>query len=359
MKNIFRAIFVLCWLLIGCALTTTISWADEPTWINVTNDLGGNAEDWGKFTALTLGVEPGTDNVYVHVGSAGLFTSKDAGEHWVNIAPTGASKIDGFIGNMLFDPADGKTFWVTCWYGTGLLKTTDGGMNFLPLGSHLGMEGISVDFTDPHRRMIVIGGHEKAQSLQLSQDGGTTWKAIGQNLPPDTNYSCWPVLAGPSIITNTSGGGKNRPNIGIWRSSDAGATWTKVSDLSVTGPPLLTTKGDIFYPVKGGLARSMDNGMTWSVIATSDKGSIVVGAVIELPDGRLAGKGFGGGHIQISSDRGDSWSALGPNLPPNVGGFGQSRSIVYLPGRKAFMISVGSYLKKTQNAVWRLDVPNL
>ena len=45
--------------------------AEPPVWVNVTNDLGGDAVDWAMST-LTLGVAPGTDTVYAHIGPVGL-----------------------------------------------------------------------------------------------------------------------------------------------------------------------------------------------------------------------------------------------------------------------------------------------
>jgi photosystem II stability/assembly factor-like uncharacterized protein len=263
-----------------------------------------------------------------------------------------ALPLNTYVSNFVFDPKDPNTFWVGCWDGKGLFKTTDAGKTFQQLGTQTRIEGVCVDFADPARKTIVIGRHEAARSVELSTDAGATWTPIGKNLPADTNFSSTPLLIGPStILTNASGWGK-APNTGIWRSEDAGKTWAKVSDLVPTGTPTLTSKGTAFYPVKGGLARSTDAGKTWTLLK-----SPTAGTVIELPDGRLAGKGnsWQTPRILTSNNNGDTWTALGPNLPvkPSDGG----PSLVYLPGLKAFMICANGYNKKRSDAVWRLDVP--
>ena len=90
--------------------------AEPPVWVNVTNDLGGDAVNWAMST-LTLGVAPGTDTVYAHIGRVGLFASKDGGAHWTNlVTPPETSPINGYVNSFLFDPKDPKTFWITCWY---------------------------------------------------------------------------------------------------------------------------------------------------------------------------------------------------------------------------------------------------
>lgn len=313
----------------------------------MTHDLGGNATNWAMST-LTLGAAPGTDTVYAHIGRVGLFASTDGGAHWTNlVTPPETSAINGFVGSFLFDPKDPKTFWITCWYGKGLLKTTDGGKTFKQLGTEIQFESVTVDFTDPERKTMVIGRHEKP-GLMISKDGGATWKTIGTNSLPDTKFSNSPLLIGPNTILASTSGDPKKRTYGIWRSEDAGETWSKVADYSRARAPMLSSKKIVFWPVRGGLARSSDAGKTWVLLK-----SPTVDSIIELPDGRLACRG---GRLAISNDNGDSWTEYGPELPvkpPKEYGQGP----VYLPGMKAFMICVRSWGKINPEAVWRLNAP--
>ena len=322
--------------------------AEPPVWVNVTHDLGGDATNWAMST-LTLGVAPGTDTVYAHIGRVGLFASKDGGAHWTNlVTPPEMSAINGYVSSFLFDPKDPKAFWITCWYGKGLLKTTDAGKTFKQVGTEVQLEGVSVDFTDPERKTMVIGRHEK-QGLMISKDGGATWKTIGTNILPDTKFSNMPLLIGPNTILASASGDPKGLTGGIWRSEDAGETWIKVADYSRIRVPMLSSKGIVFWPVRGGLARSSDAGKTWVLLK-----SPAVDSIIELPDGRLAGRG--GHRLALSNDNGDSWTEYGPELPvkpPKEYGQGP----VYLPGLKAFLICVRSWGKVNPEAVWRLDAP--
>src|SRR5476651_436106 len=103
-----RWFFSFHWLVIVGAFAMGSSvLADPPAWINMTNDLGGDAPAWARFSALTMGAAPGTDTVYVHVGGVGLFASKHGGAHWTNTqAPPATSPIDGYVSNFVFDPKD-------------------------------------------------------------------------------------------------------------------------------------------------------------------------------------------------------------------------------------------------------------
>lgn len=318
--------------------------AKAPAWVNVTNDLGGDAPTWG-FSTITLGVAPGTDNVYAHIGNkVGLFVTRDGGGHWAKLAGP-AENMGGNVSCMLFDPKDPKTFWICCWYGRGLVKTTDEGKTFQSSrtsGSY--DEYLTLDFRDPERKTMVIAKHEGVGDMALSKDGGVTRTAIGRNLLKGSPTR-WPLLLGSETILTA--GIPEKPATGILRSDDAGNTWTRVFDLTPTRAPTLTSKGTVFYPVKDGLARSSDAGKSWVLLKCPVKGSI-----IELPDGRLAGLGA---NIFLSDDNGDSWTAFGPNLPVWPSSWGPS--LVYLPGRKAFMLCSMAWNKKIPNAVWRLDIP--
>ena len=70
LRRVYRSLFFVC-MICSFDLCGFSAQAEPPVWVNVTNDLGGDAVDWAMST-LTLGVAPGTDTVYAHIGPVGL-----------------------------------------------------------------------------------------------------------------------------------------------------------------------------------------------------------------------------------------------------------------------------------------------
>jgi photosystem II stability/assembly factor-like uncharacterized protein len=117
---------------------------------------------------------------------------------------------------------------------------------------------------------------------------------------------------------------------GIYRSTDKGAHWTKVSDSGVAGQPLHASDGAIYWAGHqgGALYKSTDLGMSWMQVADSSKAAAI--APVELPGGRIA---VVASTVNVSSNGGMTWTAVGPNVPfaPNA--------LSYSAARKAFYIT--------------------
>jgi photosystem II stability/assembly factor-like uncharacterized protein len=150
---------------------------------------------------------------------------------------------------------------------------------------------ISIDFTDPNRQTMLVGGHEQAQAVWKSTDGGQTWTNIGLNLPSGTGFSTAPLIINAQtylVNTNTSWGGGTP---GIYRTTNGGTSWTKVSSKDPWEQPLVTANGTIYWAITDGtLAKSTDNGQTWTSVASGLQNGNPV-RPIELPDGRIVAVG--------------------------------------------------------------------
>jgi photosystem II stability/assembly factor-like uncharacterized protein len=190
---------------------------------------------------------------------------------------------------------------------------------------------------------MLAGLHEQSNSLQLSQDAGKTWQKIGDRLPEDSNFSTDPIILDAKTFLINTAGWKPKAKWGIYRSEDAGATWTQVSPAGPGGVALQASDGSLFWQLTygGGLIRSTDKGKTWSNTLKGVKSN-----VIELPNKRLAG--LTDNQVHVSADGGATWTKFGPPLPFKANG------IVY-SARGKCLYAWRLTDKKDAQAVVRLD----
>ena len=127
---------------------------------------------------------------------------------------------------IVYDPRNPKIFWVSGCYGDAPFRTDDGGKTFHRLGKLTHADGVAVDFTDPERKTLLLGLHEQSQSLQLSTDNGQSWTKIGDHLPDDTNHSTDPIVINAKTFLTNTAGWKPKASLGIYRTEDAGQTWS-------------------------------------------------------------------------------------------------------------------------------------
>lgn len=284
--------------------------APSPTWTNVTGNLANMQSECGNLTMLSA--TPDSDMVIAGVAHVGVFATTDGGAHWDELGTgAGSATIINRPSSIVYDPDHAGTFWETGIYnGGGLYETTDDGAAFEQLGSISHNDLVSVDFTDPDRKTLLVGGHEQKQTLYLSTDGGQSFDQIGMNLPSDSHFSSAPlVIDSKTFLLGACGYGDG--TCGVYRSEDTGATWTHTSDLPVQARPLWASDGSIYWSLiyNGGIARSTDLGKTWMQMSNN----VVTAYPVELPDGRILT--LSPDHVIVSSDHGATWTNVGDPLP--------------------------------------------
>jgi photosystem II stability/assembly factor-like uncharacterized protein len=325
----------LCAILLLVVTKQTVCFVTQ--WENVTSNAGG--ETWGYAGVTLVAAVPDRDEVIAGVSEQGLWSSTDGGKSWKKL---GSNEIKHRPHQILFDPKDSRIYWVSGCYGAGIFRTTDGGASFRRLGKVDHVDGIAVDFTDPARRTLLTGLHEQTRSLMLSTDGGEKWEKIGDRLPEDSNHSTDPIiLDSKTFLINTAGWAKGK-STGIYKSSDAGQTWAKVSELGVSGRSLLSN-GTIVWPALwgSGLVKGSEKGTTWAKLTGPAKTS-----PIALPGGRIAA--LADTQIYVTKDEGATWEKVGEPIPVKAGG------IAYSAKRKCFYAWKSSE-KKSPDAIYRLD----
>jgi photosystem II stability/assembly factor-like uncharacterized protein len=238
-------------------------------------------------------------------GKGGLFKSTDCGATWahVNTGTNGTALDTASIWSMAIDYLDPRLviYAVGADGGPhGLLKSTDGGMNWtqlFPPGSAVAqinpdnhIASVSMDPIDPMH--LVVGMHTNctgnyAPNCQAeSSDGGGTWTIMKV---PGT---MWHEGGGPRVLDGKSWI-YTAPFDGMFLTEDHGANWREITPTGVIGAtngegthrPLRRAPDGSFYLAGykqdgsgGGLLQSAD-GRTWSIVPNTPHSSVTGGAI--------------------------------------------------------------------------------
>jgi photosystem II stability/assembly factor-like uncharacterized protein len=240
-----------------------------------------------------LAVHPNKRTWYAAAASGGVWKTENAGTTWTPIFDAQASYS---IGAVVLDPKNPEIVWVgtgennaqrSVSFGDGVYKSEDGGRTWKNMGlrqsEHIGK--IVIDPRDSKVVYVAAQGPLWAEGgergLYKTTDGGLTWTKIlggakwaGVNeveLDPrnpdilvastwQRHRHVWGYLAGG-------------PESALHRSTDGGATWTKISGVpegeARIGLARAPSDPDVLYAIveaandRGGVFRSDDNGVSW------------------------------------------------------------------------------------------------
>ena len=295
-------------------------------WVPASANLVGLPSECGNVSLVTA--RPEKDVVMVSVAQQGLWANDGTSDEWNRLGGgRGSAQITNRGSSMVFDPATPDRFWQSGTYnGASVLRTDDGGTTWTALGNVPWSDRISVDLTDPQRRTLLSATHERTE-VYRSTDGGATWVDVAGGLPQNVGVtgSVYVIDARTFLI-----GSKQAAGAGIYRSTDAGASWTQVFSGAMAGGVLASERnGGLFWMLDGGrgLLKSTDQGASWKGVSGSRPFAPLVADLIEMPDGRLAAAGR---TVVVSDDGGVGWKPIGPPLPIEATG------LAYAPGRQAF-----------------------
>lgn len=164
--------------------------------------------------------------------------------NWASLGPSvdGLGRIGGRVKCLAIDPNNSNNLWVGSASG-GIWKSTDAGANWTLVPTGLNVLGVSSILVDPANSNIIYAGTGEVYRVDTSNIGFNVWKTRG-----------------------TYG-------IGIIKSVNGGATWTKV--MSKNTAQLFAIQSMKFSPLSSdtiyacatdGLYRSANNGTTWTQI---------------------------------------------------------------------------------------------
>ncbi|MFQ5537971.1 MAG: WD40/YVTN/BNR-like repeat-containing protein [Gemmatimonadota bacterium] len=301
----------------GFALSPAIAGAQAPSPTpEAMNALAlreiGPATMSGRIVDLAV-VEKDTRVFYVAAATGGVWKTTDNGIRWT---PVFYREAVHSVGDIAVHQQDTSIVWVgtgeranrqSSSWGDGVYKSTDGGESWANMGlrdsKHIGR--IALHPTDPRTVYVAAMGHlwgpNEERGLYKSSDGGETWERI---LYVDENTGAVDVALdprNPQIVYAAMyqrrrrpwgfhGGG---PGSGLYRSSDGGATWTRLTNAGLeNGLPtgILGRIGISIYRKDPRIVYvSMEQGERYSASTTYEK------------------RGAG---LYRSEDRGETWTLM-------------------------------------------------
>ena len=273
-----------------------------------------------------------------HVGYGdGVYKSLDGGKSWTNVG----LKNSQHIGQIVIDPRDSNVVYVAAqgplWSAggdRGLYKTTDGGKTWnliLSKGEYTGANEVHLDPRDPdvvyaslHQRFrnvaaLMDGGPESG--IHKSTDGGQTWRELTSGIPKEDKgkigLSISPV--NPDVVYATIELAQRTG--GLWRSTNAGASWEKRSDevYSGTGPhyyqEIFASPHDVdtVYQVAPTLYRTVDGGENMQAVRNRSVHGDYHAVVFDPADPDYLMVGTDGG-VYESFDNTENWKFFA-NMP--------------------------------------------
>jgi photosystem II stability/assembly factor-like uncharacterized protein len=254
----------------------------------------------GGRTVGACGVQQQPNVFYIGVNNGGVWKTTDYGRTWNPIfddQPTGS------IGDVAVAPSNPKVIYVGSGEGIqrpdlstgdGMYKSVDAGKSWEHLGLSEGWQigGLSVDPKNENRVFAAVLGHpygpNQERGVYRSEDGGKTWKRV---LFSDENTGAIQVCidpVDPNIVYADLFASRQAPwengewqgaGSGLFKSTDGGTTWTRLSKglpdhkdgLGRIGFCIAPSNHSRLYAVissvkLGGIYRSDDAGQTWNLI---------------------------------------------------------------------------------------------
>ena len=251
----------------------------------------------GRSGAVT-GSLKNKNTFYFGSTGGGVWKSTDGGSNWKNISD---KYFGSTIGSITIAPSDENIVYVGEGENTmrgnvsdglgGIWRSDDAGKTWRNLGLKDGrhITNIIVHPTNPEIVWAGVMGHlfgpNTERGIFKSVDGGKNWKkvlyvneqtgcsdlVIEPGNPSVLYAGTWRVIRTPHSLES---GGEGS---GLWKSTDAGETWTNISSSKglpkgtwgIVGVAIAPSNTDKIYTIlenaNGGLYMSADGGQTWTL----------------------------------------------------------------------------------------------
>jgi photosystem II stability/assembly factor-like uncharacterized protein len=249
----------------------------------------------GGRSAAVTGVPNHPNLYYMGATGGGVWKTGDGGQTWENIS-------DGFFGgsigavavapsdrNVIYVGGGEKTVRGNVSYGYGMWKSEDAGKTWISIGlkNSRHIPRVRIHPTDYNVVYAAVLGDlfksSEERGVYRSKNGGKTWERIlfanenagavdliiDPNNPRNLYASTWSIRRTPYSL-ESGGDGSD-----LWKSTDGGDTWVKLSTnaglpkgtLGIIGVTVSPVNSDKVWAIieadEGGVFRSDDGGKTW------------------------------------------------------------------------------------------------
>lgn len=249
----------------------------------------------GGRSAAVTGV-PGKPNLYYFGATGGgVWRTQDGGQSWTNISDgyfggsIGAVAVSEYDQNVIYVGGGEKTVRGNVSYGYGMWKSQDAGKTWQQIGlkNSRHISRVRIHPKNPDLVYAAVMGDlfkpTQERGVYRSKDGGKTWQRVlfaNENAgavdlvmdptnPRVLYASTWRIRRTPYSLES---GGEGSD---IWKSTDGGDTWNKLSDkkglpkgtrgiIGLTASPAQSDRlWAIIEHAEGGVFRSDDGGENW------------------------------------------------------------------------------------------------